>query len=606
MTKMTTRTSRTRLASSASYLAAAAACALIACATPHAQPQPTPASDVIDARDRAQVAEWNRGARAGAVVERVADIEVSDPYRALEQDSELTRAWISAQTERTRRALSTQHDPAAEQRLTQLMSIGSLDGVAIAGGRTLVLRREGDREQPALYALDGDHMPDTPLIDPARFGAHAALDWFYLAPNGRYVAFGVSDNGDERSTLRVFDLQQRVLLPDAIAHAKWTNLSWLNDGTGFYYTRYPATGEPDFDTAQPDSYFPRVFFHRLGDDPLRDRLVFQSERGNDMTDPIIGDDDRHLVLVNHRGFTASDVYLVDRGADADSRVTAPDATHPLRGLVVGLDKQTSGAVHDGQLYLLTNDGAPRRRIVMAAPDLAGGPSTWHELVPEAKGTIEDFCMVRDALVVHYIENARSRLLLFSFDGTPAAEVALPEPGSLGDLSCDVHGSALAFTFSSYFYPPALFRYDTAQHALSRVYQVAHDLNLSAFTVDQEQVPSADGTPINVYYVHKKDMQRTRDNPVLVYGYGGFDVSLLPQFSAARCISSSAAECMRSQTCAAAARAARHGTAPACSIRSRTCSRTSRPWCAGFRAAVSAGPNASRSPAAATAACSSAR
>jgi prolyl oligopeptidase len=504
----------------------AAGCA----AKPRPQPPPTESAEAAAARDRAQVAGWNRDARAGAVVERVADLEVSDPYRALEQDSALTRAWIAAQTERTRRALRADKDPTAERRLTELMSIGSLEGVAIAGARTLLLRREGGREQPALYALDGDKLPDTPQIDPAQFGAHAALDWFFLSPGGRYVAFGVSDNGDERSTLRVYDLARGALLPDAIGHTKWCNLAWLNDESGFYYTRYPRAGEPRFDAAQPDSYFPRLFFHRLGADPHDDALVFQSELPSDMPNPVIGDDDRYLIIANYRSFTASDVYIVDRDEDPRARVVAPDARHPLHGVVVGLDKQTSGAVHQDELYLLTNEGAPRRRIVMVAPDLADGPSSWHQLIPEGKGTIETFCLLHDAIVVHAIEDVRSRLLLYGLDGTPAGEVALPEAGSVADIACDPRGNTLAFTFSSFVYPPALFRYDAPRRALTRVHQVAHDLDASAFVVDRQQVASADGTPVNVYYVHGKALRRDGEAKVLLTGYGGFDVSLLPQFT----------------------------------------------------------------------------
>ena len=159
-------------------------------------------------------------------------------------------------------------------------------------------------------------------------------------------------------------------MPDTIEHAKWCGLAWLNDGSGFYYTRYPARGEPDFNEAQPDSYFPRVFFHRLGDAPRNDVRVWQSERGSDVPSPSVSDDDRYLVVVNHRGFTASDVRMLDRGASAGTRVDRARREARFSDVIVGHDKLTSGSVHRGKLYLLTNEGAERSRIVAVAPERA--------------------------------------------------------------------------------------------------------------------------------------------------------------------------------------------------------------------------------------------
>jgi prolyl oligopeptidase len=464
------------------------------------------------------------------VTDTIAGMRVDDPYRALEQDSELTRAWIDKQTARTEQALARLRDPAAEKRLHDLLAIGVLDDAFVAGPRTLVLRREGEREQPALYAVEGDKMPAEPAIDPLRFGEHAALDWYYPSPDGRYVAFGISENGDERSTLRVLDLTRGTQLPDTIEHTKWCGLTWLSDGSGFYYTRYPARGEPNFDEAQPDTYYPRIFFHRLGDAPLHDVRVWQSERGADVPNAYLSDDDRYLTVVNYRGFTASDVRIFDRGKNPRVRLAAPDAKHAFSDVIVGHDKLTSGSVHRGRLYLLTNEGAERSRIVSVAPEHAADLSAWHDVVPEAAGTIEGWTVTRDAIAVHYVEDVHSSVRLFDLDGHAQGEIALPTRGSVDSLSGDRFGDRIAITFSSYFYAPALFQYDARTHALSRTYQVSSDLDPSAYTLDQASVPSTDGTPINVYYVHKTALPHDGNNPVLLYGYGGFDVSLLPQFT----------------------------------------------------------------------------
>jgi prolyl oligopeptidase len=496
---------------------------------PSVKPSPGPSGSGED-RDRALIAGLNQRALVGAVTETLHGLTVQDPFRALEQDSGLTREWIGAQTERTERALQASRDPAAEKRLAELLAIGSLGEVGVGGARTFVTRREGEREQAALYAAEAGVLAEQPLVDPLTWGERAALDWFYPSHDGRFVAFGVSHNGDERSELCVIDVERKQLLPDRIAHAKWSAVAWLPDGSGFYYSRYPRAGEPGHDPAQEDTYFPRIFFHRVGDPPERDPLVWQSERGSDVPSAVLSDDGRYLLITNHRGFTASDVYLLDRGAAPAARVAAPDARHRVRDVITGQDKRTYGAVHRGRLYLVTDIGAPRRRLVVVAPEQVGSASAFRDLVPEGDGTIEDVVLLRDAIAVHYVQDIRSRLVVFDLQGKLRREIELPARGSIESLDASPSGDALAFVFSSFFYPPALLHYDARRDALTTVYQVRHDLDLARFALDQAWVRSADGTQVNVHFVRPEPLARDARPPVLIYGYGGFDVSLLPHFT----------------------------------------------------------------------------
>jgi prolyl oligopeptidase len=515
---------------------------LCACGTAGTLPQPAPPAPPSAAPsapaakppadpELAELDALNRRALAGAVTDDVHGLKVPDPFRALEADTELTRGWIAAQTARTERALAAGRDPQMEQRLTELLAIGSLDDAAIAGERMFVMRREGTREQAALYALEPKgSMPEAPLVDPLTFSPRAAIDWSYPSPDGRRVAFGLSNAGDERSELRVIDVASKTLLPDRIAHAKWSYVSWLPDGSGFYYTRYPKPGEPGHDPAQEDGYFPRVFVHALGADPERDALVWQSQTGSDVPMATAGSDGRYVTVTNHRGFAASDVYLLDRGKSEHGRVSVPDARHAFTAVVKGRDKRTAGQTHRGMLYLLTDIDAPRRRIVRVAPEQAADLAAWRDVVPETIGTVEDFALLRDAIVVHYAQDIRSRLWLFDLDGKNPREVALPASGSIESLAADPDSDTFAFVFSSYFYPPALFRYDARTRSLALVHQVAHDLDLSRYTLQQAPVRSADGTEVNLTYVHEVGIPRDGQRRVLLYGYGGFDVSLLPHFT----------------------------------------------------------------------------
>lgn len=486
-----------------------------------------------------EVARWNAEARQGAVEETVHGVVVRDPYRSLEADTPATRAWIEAQTSRTREALAALEDPTASARLQALLGIGSIGAVSVGGERVFVTLREGTREQAALYLVDEgavtkESLAD-PLIDPLGWGERAALDWAFPSPDGRYVAFGISENGDERSVLRVIDVASRKLLREAIAHTKWTSLSWLNDASGFYYSRYPRAGESDYDANEQDTYFPRVFFHRLGADDAIDERVYGSDTKTDFPYVAVGDDDRHVVVGNFRGWTASDVYLFDRGAKAAARVAAPDAAHPLVPVVTGEDKLTTGVVHQGWLYLVTNLDAPKKRIVRASLSHPADRKAWRTVVAEGDAPIEDWALTRDAVLVHYVANVRSRLSVFGFDGAARGDIPLPTGGSMETIGADPRSPSIAFAFDSFFYPPTLFVADVAGRlgappAPTRVHQVAHDLDTAAYALSEANAQSKDGTPVHLYYVHKKDLARTGDNPVLLTGYGGFDVSLLPEFT----------------------------------------------------------------------------
>ncbi|HEY8432051.1 MAG TPA: prolyl oligopeptidase family serine peptidase [Sandaracinaceae bacterium] len=476
-----------------------------------------------------EVQSLNARARQGAVTETLHGLEIADPYRALEEDSELTRAWIEAQTARTDAALAAWTDPSARRRLDTLLSIGVIGGPVVAGDRLFYTKREGDREQPALYVREGDRLREQPLIDPLTWGERAALDWYYPSPSGRYVAFGISVNGDERSTLRVLDVNEGRLLDDVIDHAKWSAVTWLHSEDGFYYRRYPRPGEPDYDAEHEDTYHMRLFFHRLGTDPAEDTLVFSPPEGTDFPAAAISEDDRWLVVNNFRGWSQSDVYLFDRGRSRRERLIAPTPERPWVEVVRGQDHLYSGEVHRGRLYVTTNEGAPRYRVAVVAPEHAPDRERWRDVVPEGAGAIEGVELLRDRIVVHTIEDIASRVRVYGLDGRPAGEIELPGRGEIFGFHGDPGTGRLAIGFSSFVHPPALFTWSTRTRTLTEVDRVQTDFDFGRVALSQARVRSADGTEINVYYVHPREMPLDGSNRVLLTGYGGFNVSLLPGF-----------------------------------------------------------------------------
>jgi prolyl oligopeptidase len=482
----------------------------------------TPAGDEAVAADRALLAELTAVARRGAVSEAIHGVTVEDPFRALEEDSESTRSWIEAQTARTERLLEPHADARMRARLDQLMSIGLIGRVEVAGGRIFYTRREADQEQAVLLVREGPDAPARDLLDPSREGERVAVDWFFPSPAGRLVAVGLSREGDERSVLRVLDAgTAEETGGERIEHCKWTTVSWLPDESGFYYTRYPREGEEGFRPDQPDSYFPRVFLHRLGTDPATDLRVYGAAEPDDFPWPSVSDDGRWLVVNVMRGWSRSDVYLLDREAPGGELVTVQE----------GCDCLVSGSVRRGRLWLLTNEGHPRYRVLSVAPEEAASPEARQEVVPESDATIDGFDVAGDRLVVHDLHGFASRLRSVGLDGGALGEVPLPAEGSVAGLTAEPGSSRFALVFSSFFYPPALLVGDAAAGGEPlEVERVRADVAVDRYVVRRETVRSADGTEVNVFLVHDREARADGQNRVMLYGYGGFNVSVLPSFS----------------------------------------------------------------------------
>ncbi len=473
------------------------------------------------------IAALNERARAGSVTDELHGVSVADPYRALETESELTTAWVNAQTQRTREAIEP--NPQTRDALAELFQIGSISRVSHAGERIFFSRREGEAEQPVYVVREGDE--EHPLIDPTTFGERAALDWVYPSPSGRLLAFGISHNGDERSTLHLMDVGARIADPAGgigalrIERTKWTSITWRHDESGFYYTRYPKPGEEGFDAESEDAYFPRVYFHSFPEESVsadsdeNDPLVFGGARPTDFPSAALSADDETLVINNFRGWAASDVYVL-RG----QRV--PDEEHPFVAVIEGEDATTYGSADADGLVLMTSIDAPRFRIVRVPFESLSDRTSWTDLVAQQEGTLDGWTFAGEGIVTHHLESVRSVLRYVA--GETVREIALPGVGSISDLSGEAGEASLAFGFEGNLRPPSVVRVNLDGEALAGevVTSVQTSIDLSAFQEEQVEVSSADGTRVPVTLLSRRD-RAEGPTPTILYGYGGFSISLMP-------------------------------------------------------------------------------
>jgi len=445
---------------------------------------------------------------------------ISDPYRWLEDgDLPETRRWTERQNAFTEAHLAAV--PARvpiRRRLEQLLAIGALTVPTPAGGRYFYQRRDGRQDQPVLYWREGHQGPDRTLVDPNALdpSGTTALDWYYPSRDGRLLVYGLSENGSEQSVLHLLATDGARRLTDRILHARAASLAWLPDGTGFYYTRYPAPGSvPEGD----EHYHRSIFFHRVGDDASTDPLIFRPSRKEYWPSVALSPDGRWLLISVARSFDQTDLYLQDRLAGG-----SPVAV--VENLPATFDAEVVGE----RFYIRTNLDGPTYRLYLTTPQRPDREG-WREIIPpRADAVLEGVKVVGDRLALSYLERASSRLRIADGEGGIVSEVGFPTLGSLFGLGAEWNGRELFYGFSSYTVPPTVYRLDleTGGHAVWR--RVEADLGPEPPVVHQVTVASKDGTPVTMFLVHGRNLVREGDNPVYLTGYGGFGISMTPAFS----------------------------------------------------------------------------
>jgi prolyl oligopeptidase len=383
---------------------------------------------------------------------------------------------------------------------------------------------------------------DRVLLDPAGLSPDAAtaLDWWYPSPDGALLAYGLSEGGSEKSVLRVKDVRDGRAHDDVIPWTRASSLEWLPDASGFYYTRYPDPGSVP---AGEENYHRRVFFHSLGTDGRSDPLVFPEGGGRaaeDWPGVSLSPDGRWLAVHVSRGWTRTDVYLRDRGAGVWGVRSTPQLDERARDsfprerntgfvtVVEGEEALFGVQARNDRLYLHTNLGAPRFRLLVADPR-APGRASWKELIPEGPDVLEGVAVVGNTILASWLKDASSRLTLHDLDGRLRRELALPEIGSLAGITGEWDGDEAFFGFSSYTSPPAVYRIGLPGDDVEPWARVESEVDATRYRTRLVRYESRDGTPVSMFLVDGKDRPADGSGPAVLTGYGGFNVSLTPGF-----------------------------------------------------------------------------
>jgi prolyl oligopeptidase len=444
-------------------------------------------------------------------------VEVSDPYRWLEElETEEAGGFVEAQNALAQPYLES--IPARQrivERMTELWNYERYGLPQKRGGRYFFEHNDGSQGQDVLMVADT--LADEPraLIDPnlLRDDATISLANFEASPDGAHVAWGVSDGGTDWRIWKVRNVETGDDLAEELRHMKFSGISWTPDSAGFYYSRYPvgADGESD------DSSQVSVFYHRLGTTQVEDRHVYSIE-DDDGHDPYgqITDDGRFLILNVFEGYSANAVHVQDLaapGAPVARLLDEWDALYTFRG--------NSG----GELFFETTHKAPNGRVIaidIARPE----PADWREVVAEGSDVLTQAEIVGGRVVAHYLVDAQSRVRLFGLDGSAAGEVELPGIGTAGGFAGKIDDPETFFRFETFTAPRAIFRFDVST---AETTAFGASPRGSAFETEQVFFHSKDGTRVPMFLIHKPGLERSGENPTLLYGYGGFNIAETPEY-----------------------------------------------------------------------------
>jgi prolyl oligopeptidase len=457
------------------------------------------------------------------LVENEFGTPVADPYRWLENDvrnDPEVASWVAAENQVTDRFLQTL--PLRDwfkQRMTALYNYERYGLPAKKGGRYFYTHNSGLQNQSVLFVRDGLNGEPRQLIDPNGWsadGATALAEWT-PSDDGKLLAYSIQDGGTDWRTVKVMDVATGKIRSDELKWLKYGgNVSWAKDGSGFYYSRYPApVAKAAFQNATLNH---RVYFHKLGTKQAADRLVFSTPANPKLSHYAQVSDDAHwLVISTSLAGDENDVHVIDLKKVGSKPIA----------LFTGLKNRWGYVGNEGnRFFFATDKKAPLTRV--AAVDL-GRKAAPVTIIPEGKHALDNIGLIGGKLIVSYLVDAKSEAEVYSLAGKRLSTIDLPGIGTVGGFSGKASDPETFFAFASYNRPATIYRYDASTGRASEWSSPKVTFDPNSISVEQRFYSSKDGTRVPMFIIRKKGS--TGPAPTLLYGYGGFNIAMTPSFSA---------------------------------------------------------------------------
>ncbi len=479
----------------------------------------------------------------GAVVDDYFGTKVADPYRWLEDsDSAQTATWVAAQNAVSLPLLAALPErEKIRKRLSELWNFERYGLIEKTAGRYFYLKNDGSQNQSALWVEDAAGAKPRLLLDPNLLAADGtvALTQYQASPDGRWLAYATAAAGSDWNEFRIRQVADAKDSAEVLGRIKFSGITWTEDSKGFLYSRYPPPPPGQAGGTFDDLANQKLYYHRVGTPQAQDILVFETpDQPQWGFQSQLSDDGRYLVVLIWKG-SASEyrVVLKDLGDPQ-----APKLDAPVSVLVEPFEAEYDLIGSRGsRLYFRTTLGVERGRII-AIDVTKPQREHWQTIVAEQADTLQSAQFAGAGIVALYMHDATSRLLRFDLDGKPQGEIALPGIGSIPDLSlgglqlsANPGDDELFFGFTSFAQPQANYRVDLKTGASTAMQPLKLGFDPDDYVTEQVFYPSKDGTRIPMFISYKKGLKRDNNNPTHLYGYGGFEISLMPAFKVANLV-----------------------------------------------------------------------
>lgn len=472
-------------------------------------------------KEEAMALEYPETRKDETVVDEYFGTQVSDPYRWLENDTaDETAAWVKAQNAVTFGYLGTiPFRSKIEDRLTELWDYEKYSAPFKRGEYTYYYKNDGLQNQYLIYRESADGGEDEVFLDPNQFSEDGttSLAGLSFTKDGSLVAFQISEGGSDWRKVIVMNAATKEIIEDTLIDVKFSGVSWMGN-EGFYYSSYDKPKEGSALSGM--TQYHKLYFHTLGTPQSTDKLIFGGEKTpRRYVGGYVTEDERYLVISAAVSTTGNELYIQDLSVEGSPIVNVVDNYDNDHSLI-----HTVGDM----LYIKTNLDAPNGKVVMTTiQDPA--PSTWKDFIAETKNVLR-IGTAGGKFFANYLKDATSYVVQFDADGQVEREIELPGVGSAGGFGGRMEDSELYYSFTSNVYPPTIFHYDI-ESGESTVYKESGvKFDPTQFESKQVFYSSKDGTKVPMILTYKKGLKLDGNNPTLLYGYGGFNISLTPSFS----------------------------------------------------------------------------
>jgi prolyl oligopeptidase len=461
------------------------------------------------------------------VVEDYFGTKVPDPYRWLENDTAPdVAAWVEAENKVTFGYLDKiPYRAQIRKRLETLLNYPRYSAPTRRGENFIFAKNDGLQNQSVFYIQKGLDGPPDLLLDPNKFAADGTsqLGGFALSESGKYVAYAISEGGSDWRDYYILDVATRKALPDHLEWVKFSGTSWVGD-EGFFYNRYPQP-ESGKKMAGKNEY-QKTYYHKIGTPQSEDKLVYEDNEHPQRRQGVgVTEDQRFEILSvsdSSAGKRGNSLFFRERGK-ADQAFTP---------IISEIGEDSYGVVDNvkDKFLIETDHGAPNGKVVLYDPQT----KTWKDFLPERPEPLQNAGTAGGKLFAIYLKDVTTRAYVYSLDGKLENEIQLPGLGSAGGFGGRKDDKFIFYSFTSFNYPPTIFKYDiaTKKSTVFRTVEIP-GFNAPEYEVKQVFYNSKDGTRVPMFITYKKGLKLDGNNPTVLYGYGGFNISTNPGFSALR-------------------------------------------------------------------------